>query len=89
MNVRNILIASAAATLVLTGAIAARADEKMGGDQVHCMGVNACKGQGACASASNECKGHNSCKGKGMTKMSAADCKAKGGTVAPEKKMKD
>jgi hypothetical protein len=86
MNPRSILIASAAATLFLTGAVVARADEKMGGDQVRCAGINACKGQGSCATAHNECKGKNGCKGKGITKTSPEDCKAKGGTVAPEKK---
>jgi len=85
MNARSILIASAAATLFLTGAVVARAEEKMGGE-VRCAGINACKGQGSCASAHNECKGKNACKGQGITKTSAEDCKAKGGTVAPEKK---
>ena len=84
---KGVLIASAAAGLFLSGAVAAQAEEKAGGDKVKCMGANACKGQGGCASAHNECKGKNSCKGKGMNEMSAADCKAKGGTVESEKKM--
>ena len=86
MKTKSILIASAAAALFLSGAVEARAEEKAGGDQVHCMGINACKGQGSCASAHNECKGKNGCKGQGMTKTSAADCQTKGGKVAPEKK---
>ena len=86
MNTKGILIASAAAALFLAGAASARAEEKMGGNQVHCAGINACKGQGSCASAHNECKGKNACKGQGITMASAEDCKAKGGSVAPEKK---
>ena len=86
MNAKSILIASAVATLFLTGAVVARAEEKMGSDQVRCAGINACKGQGSCASAHNSCAGKNACKGQGISKTSAADCKAKGGTVAPEKK---
>jgi hypothetical protein len=86
MNARSILVASAAATLFLTGAAVARAEDKMGGEQVHCAGINACKGQGACAGAHNGCAGQNGCKGQGVTKTSAAECKAKGGTVVPEKK---
>ena len=86
MKAKSILIASAAATLFLSGAVLARAEDKMGGDEVRCAGINACKGQGSCASAHNECKGKNGCKGQGITKASAADCKAKGGTVAPEMK---
>ena len=85
---KGVLIASAAAGLFLSGAVAAQAaDDKAGGDKVKCLGANACKGQGTCASAHNECKGQNACKGKGMNEMSAADCKAKGGTVESDKKM--
>lgn len=51
---------------------------------MHCMGANACKGQGSCKSAKNGCKGMNSCKGEGMVETATAeDCTAKGGTVAP------
>src|SRR5437899_159212 len=66
--------ASAAAALFLSGAVTARAEEKAGGDQVSCAGVNACKGQGSCAGAGNSCAGQNSCKGKGVVKTTAAEC---------------
>lgn len=49
--------------------------------EVPCYGVNDCKSQGACKTASNECKGKNSCKGKGMLKLSKAACEEKGGTT--------
>ena len=45
----------------------------------HCMGANACKGQGACKSAANACKGQNACKGHGFTEATAKDCKIAGG----------
>ena len=86
MNGKSMLIATAAATLFLTGAVAARAEEKAGAGQVSCEGINACKGQGACATAHNECKGKNACKGKGLSKTTEAECKAKGGKVMPEEK---
>ncbi len=57
-----------------------------GSDDVKCAGVNACKGTGACKSASNECKGTNGCKGKGWTTASAKECKSKGGMVVADKK---
>lgn len=57
--------------------------------QVKCAGVNGCKGQGGCATATNECKGHNECKGKGWVMAAEKDCKAKGGTVVAEKKADD
>ena len=77
----GILIASAAATLFLSGAVTARAEDKAGGDKVTCHGVNACKGQGSCAGAGSSCAGQNACKGQGNLKMSKADCEAKGGKV--------
>jgi hypothetical protein len=72
-------MASAAASLLLGGAVVARAADKAGG-QVHCSGVNACKGQGACASA------QNACKGKGFVNMSGGDecTKAGGKIIEPE-----
>src|SRR3970040_2031668 len=49
-------IAVAAAAFILAGAVQAPASAAEPG-QGHCMGANACKGQGACQTASNECEG--------------------------------
>lgn len=82
---RGLAIAGAMAALLAAGA--ARADdtmpkEKQGAQSVHCGGVNACKGKGACAGAENACKGQNACKGHGFTEEKSAEaCKAKGGKV--------
>ncbi len=74
----GVTIAAAAAALVIGGAVAvpssAQAQEK-----VQCFGVNACKGQGACKTASNDCKGKNACKGQGFVSLTKAECEAKGG----------
>ena len=51
--------------------------------KVMCQGINACKGQGACAV--NNCAGTNKCKGLGWLSLTAADCAKKGGTVANAK----
>ena len=76
---KGMVIASAAASLLLSGAVVARAADKAGGE-VHCSGVNACKGQGACASA------QNSCKGKGFVNVSGADeCTKAGGKIIEPK----
>jgi hypothetical protein len=84
MNTRKgILIAGAAASLILSGAIGARADEKTGGE-VHCSGINACKGTGACAGAGHSCAGQNGCKGQGIVKSTEKECKEKGGKVVPD-----
>ena len=79
---KGMLIAGAAASLVLSGSVGARADEKTGGD-VYCSGINACKGQGACAGAGHACGGQNGCKGTGVVKSTKAECDAKGGKVVP------
>jgi hypothetical protein len=85
MNPKSLLIASAAATMLLSGAVTAMAADAAGGDQVVCDGINACKGQGSCAGAGHSCAGKNACKGQGHTKTSAAECKAKGGKVVESK----
>ena len=86
MKGRNAFIATAAASLILAGGLA-RADhhEKAGGDMVMCAGINACKGQGACAGAGNACAGQNGCKGKGVIKAPKDDCAKKGGKVVESK----
>ncbi len=48
---------------------------------VHCYGVNKCKGNNDCKSADNACKGKTSCKGKGFVSMSKEACDAVGGKV--------
>jgi uncharacterized membrane protein len=71
-------IATAAAALILSGAMlaaTATADAAKG----HCVGANACKGQGACKAASNDCKGMNACKGQGYLDMTEEECAQKGG----------
>ena len=80
---KGMLIAGAAASLVLSGSVGARADEKTGGD-VYCSGINGCKGQGACAGAGHACGGQNSCKGTGIVKSTKSECNAKGGKIVPE-----
>lgn len=47
--------------------------------EVACYGINACKGQTACATAHNGCPGQNSCKGKGFLNVSPKACAAQGG----------
>lgn len=53
---------------------------------VHCFGVNKCKGHNDCKTASNACKGHASCKGHGYVSMSKHACDEIGGTTEEPKK---
>lgn len=80
---QGLLIAGAVAALFAVGGLtpmAAHAEDAM----VHCMGVNACKGQADCATANNGCKGQNACKGKGFKAMTEKACAEAGGTVDAE-----
>lgn len=81
----GIAIASAAAALLLSGCgsnppaektMAAKSEAK-----VHCSGINACKGKGACGTAKHDCAGKNACKGQGWIKTSKEECDTKGGKV--------
>ena len=76
MRLKNsgIAVATAAAMLFGTGLVSTAVAGTDG--QIHCTGVNSCKGQSACKSANNACKGQNSCKGQGFLEMSKADCDA-------------
>ncbi len=75
----SIALASAAATLFSVAPVSA---VQAGSDaNVHCYGVNSCKGHNDCKTANNACKGHASCKGQGFVKMSKHACEAIGGSV--------
>ena len=83
-KVTGFLIASAAAGLVLSGTVGARAEEAKTGGDVYCSGINSCKGTGACAGAGHACGGKNGCKGQGIVKSTAKECKEKGGKEVPD-----
>ena len=74
-KITGLALATAAAGLFATAGIPAA---YAGKDEakIHCEGVNSCKGQTECQTASNACKGQNSCKGKGWLEMTKAECNA-------------
>lgn len=75
----NVAMAVAAASLF---AFAPMATVQAGSDaNVHCYGVNKCKGHNDCKTANNACKGHSSCKGQGFVSMSKSACDKIGGKV--------
>jgi hypothetical protein len=83
MNLKNAVLASAVASMFLSGAALAKGKaSKKASSVVKCAGINECKGHGACAGADNSCKAKNDCKGKGWEEAeSEKACKDKGGTV--------
>jgi hypothetical protein len=63
-----------------------KAAAKKGAKEVHCLGVNACKGQSGCAvEGKSQCKGQNACKGQGWLSLTAKACKKQKGTVEAPK----
>jgi len=74
-KISGVALAAAAAAMFTVAPMNASAAEKPG----KCFGVNSCKGQTACATATNSCAGQNSCKGQGWLKMTKSDCAAKEG----------
>lgn len=76
----NVALAiGAASAFALAPVVASAADQVT---EVHCKGLNSCKGQGSCKTVVNSCKGQNSCKGEGwVAKSSVEECKKAGGTV--------
>lgn len=75
----TLLAIGAATVFAMTPAVAAAAHD---GKNVHCMGMNGCKGKSSCKTADNACKGKNSCKGKGFVSMSKSMCDQIGGTMS-------
>lgn len=74
----TLALAAASMTMAPTIAGAAAHAEKA---NVHCFGVNKCKGHNDCKTASNSCKGMASCKGQGFVAVSASACGHMGGKV--------
>jgi hypothetical protein len=72
-KVSGAALAAAAALMFGSAAVTpARAEEA----KVQCDGVNACKGQSACMTATSGCAGQNACKGQGWLEMTKAECDA-------------
>ena len=82
MNIKS-AAAGAALAIAAAGMFAGVATQVQAADaQVHCYGVNACKGQNDCKTKDHACKGMGSCKGQGFkVQASAAACAKAGGTV--------
>lgn len=80
----GVAIAATAAFLLVSGAVGVQTAGAQDA-KVKCYGVNACKGQSACKTASSQCKGLNACKGQGFSALSKADCTAQGGKLSDPK----
>lgn len=80
-QINKIAVVTAAAALFSTAVVptAMAAKEE---SSVKCQGINSCKGQSKCKTATTACAGQNSCKGQGwLPTATAKECSDKGGTV--------
>lgn len=77
------LATSAAAIFAMSGCTttggSGAAETQTASAEGHCSGVNACKGHGACKTASNACAGQNACKGTGFVALDEKTCADVGG----------
>jgi len=80
-KVTGAALALAAASLVVTSPSSLAMSEDAASANIHCYGVNKCKGHNDCKTASNACKGHASCKGHGFVSMTTKACDHVGGKV--------
>ena len=86
-TIAGAMLATAVA-LAFRGSAVNAADTSTQPAQLKCLGANACKGQSACKTATNDCQGKNSCKGKGyVVTTDAKTCEAKGGHVGKKAPM--
>lgn len=76
-KIQQIAMGAASAALFLAAPVGAAAEDSAEG---HCVGVNECKGQGACGGANHDCAGKNECKGKGWLSTTEEKCDELGGT---------
>jgi hypothetical protein len=79
-------LAMGAATLFSVAPVFASSSDAQ---TIQCKGINSCKGQSTCQTATNSCSGQNSCKGQGVLLMTKEECQKAGGTVVPEKNSSD
>ncbi len=82
----TVALATAAAALFSVAPITTVSAAGSSDADVHCFGVNKCKGHNDCKTASNACKGHASCKGKAFVAMSKHACEEIGGSAGKPKK---
>ena len=77
----GIAMAVAAAGMLTTAAPSFAGEKGASAPNVHCYGVNRCKGHNDCKTAKNACKGQASCKGQGFVAVSEKACDHLGGKV--------
>ena len=63
---KSVTSIAATAALLAMSSVAMVSSAQAAPKQVHCFGVNSCKGTSDCKSYNHDCKGQNSCKGQDL-----------------------
>ncbi len=74
MNKMNSLLVKAAMAGMMGAVAAPQAALANHHEKGQCQGANACKGKGACHTATNACAGQNACKGQSFIETTKAEC---------------
>ena len=83
MTKKKMLLAASIAGLM--AATAASVATTAHAEDVHCYGINKCKGTGDCGGKGTSCHGTNACKGQGWLSLPEDTClKIEGGRLTAE-----
>lgn len=77
---QKFVVAAIAGLMAVAGSLSVQAVAQA--EDVHCYGVNKCKGTGDCGGKGTSCAGTNACKGQGWVTMAKDTClKMEGGSL--------
>lgn len=83
MNKKKMLLAASVAGLMAASVASVAAPAHA--EDVHCYGVNKCKGTGDCGGKGASCHGTNACKGQGWISLPEDTClRIEGGRLTAE-----
>jgi len=71
---RRALLVAAAAGIITAGLTTAAVAGDAKPENVHCYGINKCKGTGDCSGKGHQCSGQNACKGQGHINLPKDVC---------------
>ena len=80
-----LVAASVAGLVAVAGFFSHGTPSHAEGEQIHCYGINKCKGTGECGGKGRSCAGTNECAGQGFLTLEKDTClKIKDGRLTPE-----
>jgi uncharacterized membrane protein len=71
---RRALLAAAAVGIITAGLGSVAVAEDAKPENVHCYGINKCKGTGDCSGKGHQCAGQNACKAQGHINLPKDVC---------------